>query len=64
MILSIPDEGYSRNASVPGFFPHRSCYERDDKLTPCLSEIKYKTKGHKQDNQNRLRSYTPEGGEP
>jgi hypothetical protein len=22
-----------------------------------------KTKGHKQDNQNRLRSYTPEGGE-
>jgi hypothetical protein len=41
MILSIPDEGYSRNASVPGFFPHRSCYEWDDKLTPCLSEIKF-----------------------
>jgi hypothetical protein len=26
--------------------------------------VSNKTKGHKQDSQNRLRSYKPEGGEP
>ena len=30
----------------PGFFPHRSFYERDDKLTPCLIEIKFLDNDH------------------